>query len=70
MKQILLKSRIITGNQEGKSRELANKLQALVSKAEADVTKTALQWNTVRKQAWIFSAKIGGNTLKRHYAAA
>lgn len=49
MQQILLKSKIILGNQEGKRRELANKLQALVSKSEADVTTTALQWNTVRK---------------------
>lgn len=61
MQQILLKSKIITGHQEGKRRELANKLQALVSKSEADVTKTALQWNTVRKPLEFQCWEIWGN---------
>lgn len=64
MQQILVKSKIITGNQEGKRRELANKLQALVSKSEADVTKTALQWNTVRKPLEFQCWEIWGNYIE------
>lgn len=67
MKQTSLKSRIITGNQEGKRRELANKLQALVSKSEADVTKTTLQWNTVRNSLEMECGKFGGNRLKLNF---
>lgn len=49
LKQISLKSTAVAGIQEGKRRDLTNKLQALVSKSEADVTQRALQWHTVRQ---------------------
>lgn len=45
--QISSKARVVAASQEGRRRELHDKIQALVSASEADVAREALRWNTV-----------------------
>ena len=47
MKKISSMARVVDGGQKAKRRELSTKMQALVSKSEADVAQRALRWNTV-----------------------